>query len=643
MGGSSVPSSTTQTTMLDPTRQAALKKSMGYFDKWADTYKGPTYKGPLTAGRTSDWYAAQNMAHKMANRFSEGGITSVRRFDDGGLTLGSVVGPPSATSDQSYGPVPFAMTNDQVPTGYNNTYAFDNPNLAYAASPSSPTYDQVTVTDKPQAPFVPTNDWGEPYQPAVANPNAQSLNPYTTMDATGWTAEPPAPTPKTDAQLTGTNWTSADIDSGEITPAELNRLRDLNTIASKTNAQALNPYDTMDATGLNPYDTKVNPAVTYTYAPSSQQQLEDKAVNAGYQGDYTDTAAMDSFIDANNQSKVNVAGTGLDALKDKVDVADTGAGLDALKDKVNVADTDAEKTDAEKVLTDQAAKDTELQKAITDANLTPANVTPTVTSTNMGSPYLLGQALTLGGAGSAFRLGSDVTPKQIYNSYNTPDKFTPDTWNKAAMDTYMSPYTQGVVDIALREAERQRGIERLRENTAATQSGAFGGYRQGVVEAEGERNYNQSRNDITTKGYQNAYTDAVAQFAADRAAKQAAYTANQQALQAAATGDISAGQYNQANKFQAFTNQLNALNQGVNNVQNLGALETAYQTAMGNAGAALNSTDAGARADQQAQYDALMKVLNEIGNVDLVKFQNLVAGAGVGSGNNSNTQVKVSA
>jgi hypothetical protein len=44
------------------------------------------------------------------------------------------------------------------------------------------------------------------------------------------------------------------------------------------------------------------PAVTYTYAPSSQQQLEDKAVNAGYQGDYTDTAAMNSFINANNQS-----------------------------------------------------------------------------------------------------------------------------------------------------------------------------------------------------------------------------------------------------------------------------------------------------------------------------------------------------
>jgi translation elongation factor EF-1beta len=413
------------------------------------------------------------------------------------------------------------MTNDQVPTGYNNTYAFDNPNLTYATvdGPIS-AYSDQTVTDK------------------------------------------------------------------------------------------VNVADT--GAGLDALKDKVNVADT--------------------------GAGLDALKD-----KVDVAdtGAGLDALKDKVDVADTGAGLDALKDKVDVADTGAGKTDAEKVVTDQAVKDSDLQKAITDANLTPANVTPTVTSTNMGSPYLLGQALTLGGAGSAFRLGSDVTPKQIYNSYNTPDKFTPATWDKTAMDTYMSPYTQGVVDIALREAERQRGIERLRENTAATQSGAFGGYRQGVVEAEGERNYNQSRNDITAKGYQNAYTDAVSQFAADRAAKQAAYTANQQALQAAATGDISAGQYNQANKFQAFTNQLNALNQGVNNVQNLSALETAYQNAMGNAGAALTSTDASARASDQATIDALKQLGIDITNVDWTKAQNLSTLAGL-SQNNSNVQIKQS-
>jgi hypothetical protein len=565
MGGSSVPSSTTQTTMLDPTRQAALKKSMGYFDKWADTYKGPTYKGPLTAGRTSDWYAAQNMAHKMANRFSEGGITSVRRFDDGGLTQQQL-------EDKA---VNAGYQGDYTDTAAMNSYINAN-NQSVAPAVTQPA---VTYTYAPSS------------QQQLEDKAAVQGNSFLERDATnlGYQGD----------------YTDTKAMQSFITPA--------------------NQADRLAAEQAGLVALANQQAAADKAAVQGNSFLERDATNLGYQGDYTDTAAMQSFINANNQMDA----TGLNPYNTKVNVADTGAGK-----------TDAELA-AEKAATDQAAKDAALQKAITDANLTPANVTPTVTSTNMGSPYLLGQALTLGGAGSAFRLGSDVTPKQIYNSYNTPDMFTPDTWNKAAMDTYMSPYMQGVVDIALREAERQRGIERLRENTAATQSGAFGGYRQGVVEAEGERNYNQSRNDITTKGYQNAYTDAVSQFAADRAAKQAAYSGNQQALQAAATGDISAGQYNQANKFQAFTNQLNALNQGVNNVQNLGALETAYQTAMGNAGAALNSTDASARASDQATIDALKQLGIDITNVDWTKAQNLSTLAGL-SQNNSNVQIKQS-
>jgi hypothetical protein len=36
----------------------------------------------------------------------------------------------------------------------------------------------------------------------------------------------------------------------------------------------------------------------YTYAPSSQQQLENQAINAGYQGDYTDTNAMQEYLNS---------------------------------------------------------------------------------------------------------------------------------------------------------------------------------------------------------------------------------------------------------------------------------------------------------------------------------------------------------
>ena len=49
----------------------------------------------------------------------------------------------------------------------------------------------------------------------------------------------------------------------------------------------------------NTVQSQTQPAVNYTYAPSSQQQLEDQAINAGYQGDYSDTAAMQGYVNSN--------------------------------------------------------------------------------------------------------------------------------------------------------------------------------------------------------------------------------------------------------------------------------------------------------------------------------------------------------
>jgi hypothetical protein len=50
------------------------------------------------------------------------------------------------------------------------------------------------------------------------------------------------------------------------------------------------------------------PAVNYTSAPSSQQQLEDQAVNAGYQGDYSDTAAMQGYLNSNAGGVASLVG-----------------------------------------------------------------------------------------------------------------------------------------------------------------------------------------------------------------------------------------------------------------------------------------------------------------------------------------------
>jgi hypothetical protein len=204
-------------------------------------------------------------------------------------------------------------------------------------------------------------------------------------------------------------------------------------------------------------------------------------------------------------------------------------------------------------------------------------------------------------------------------------------WNQAAMEQYMSPYTQGVVDIALREAERQHAIDLQKQSTAATQSGAFGGYRQGVVEAEGNRNYGQLRSDITTKGRQDAYTAAVTQFNADKAVDVAtqqfnqnnslanyqalqqaqsnaaqlkltaaqnnasntinAYQAIEQAKQAAAAGNLTASQANAANALSASIASEQAKQQA-------GQMGLTASTA--NASNALNASIASEQAKQQA-------------------------------------------
>ena len=517
MGGSSVPSSTTTTTMLDPTRQAALKKSMGYFDKWADTYNGPSYQGPLVAGRTQDWYKAQDMARRLSNRFAEGGITSVRRFDDGGTVSGG-----SGTDTVAGG-----AGTDTV-TGGN-----------YDANASSGNAGNPSLL----AESLVAQGVGGLYGLAGVQPN-QVSNDYT---------------------------------AGTISPG---------TVTSGYTAGTITPG-----------------TVDYSYTP----------------------------------------------------------------DKLTAPD-------------------------------------------KMSSDYTAGT-----------RTATDVTADQ---------------WSKAAMDQYMSPYTKGVVDIALREAERQHAIDLQKQSTAATQSGAFGGYRQGVVEAEGNRNYNQLLNDITTKGQQDAYNAAVAQFNADREVKVAtdkfnetsslanfqalqqaqsnaaqlkltaeqnnasntlnAYQMAEQAKQAAATGNLTASSANAANALQASiaseqakqqadqmnltastanaTNKLNAdiaaenakqqaaqmsstaaqnnvnnglnalktsidaYNAGITGAQGLAAIETQYNSNMSLAANLLNSADASARAAGQALIEATQKAKDAQDAINLTKGQ---AGAELAGIRNSNASTVI--
>ena len=101
-------------------------------------------------------------------------------------------------------------------------------------------------------------------------------------------------------------------------------------------------------------------------------------------------------------------------------------------------------------------------------------------------------------------------------------------------EAYMSPYQQAVTDVEKRELARQSAIEGQRQQAQAVQAGAFGGSRQGLIEAERQRNLMQQMGDIQARGGQNAFQQAREQFNAENLqAGLQAQLANQQAYQQA--------------------------------------------------------------------------------------------------------------
>lgn len=80
--------------------------------------------------------------------------------------------------------------------------------------------------------------------------------------------------------------------------------------------------------------------------------------------------------------------------------------------------------------------------------------------------------------------------------------------NPYAMQAYMSPYMENALQPQMREAARQSAIEGQRQQAQAVQAGAFGGSRQGLIEAERQRNLMQQQSDIYGRGMQTAFEQA---------------------------------------------------------------------------------------------------------------------------------------
>ena len=125
------------------------------------------------------------------------------------------------------------------------------------------------------------------------------------------------------------------------------------------------------------------------------------------------------------------------------------------------------------------------------------------------TPTSMGQAAnTAGNVATNFNTlaNAGYPTSQAVNQFTTPGAYQ-GSQNTSAMfgndqaQAYMNPYLQQSLDPQLAEARRQSQISQQTNNAQATQAGAFGGARQGIMAAENQRNLGSNLAGITGQGY----------------------------------------------------------------------------------------------------------------------------------------------
>lgn len=128
---------------------------------------------------------------------------------------------------------------------------------------------------------------------------------------------------------------------------------------------------------------------------------------------------------------------------------------------------------------------------------------------SFGIPAGVGDAMTGFGTLAQNNTTQPVNAASVQASNLTPANF-------GQIQDFMSPYQQGVIDIAKREATRQNDLQGIARNSNLVGQGAFGGTRQAIQDAEASRNLNQNLSDLQIRGSQDAYTQAVRALEAQR-------------------------------------------------------------------------------------------------------------------------------
>ena len=139
-------------------------------------------------------------------------------------------------------------------------------------------------------------------------------------------------------------------------------------------------------------------------------------------------------------------------------------------------------------------------------------------------------AAKLGLAPTATAAQSTYAPTLEKYQMGGPDKVATKSFtDKGTAASYMSPYMANVLDIQNKELERQAGIAGTQRGAQAARAGAFGGSRQGIENAEAQRNLAMMKNANTAQGMQQAYGQAMQQFNAEQGYGLQGQIANQQA------------------------------------------------------------------------------------------------------------------
>ena len=109
---------------------------------------------------------------------------------------------------------------------------------------------------------------------------------------------------------------------------------------------------------------------------------------------------------------------------------------------------------------------------------------------------------------------SDLQQKSFegIGALSAPANMGVDTFDATQAQKYMNPYLMASINPQIEEARRQSEIQRVSDAGRLTKAGAFGGSRQAVMEAEGNRSLGDRIADITGQGYASAYDKGLAQF-----------------------------------------------------------------------------------------------------------------------------------